>query len=508
MWPVALALGLFTWTGLARLVRAEFLALREREFVDAARVANASDRRIIFKHILPNTVGTIVVSVDAADGRRHPHRGGARLPRLRRPAAARSRSARSSATTRAPSRPDRGCSSGRACSSSPSCCACSSSATACATPSTRARSGSRSARTSSRRRRRDRRDIAGRAPRRHRDGRQRLSTRWRRRRAERRRTTRDQRACRRASVTGAPVALEPGVVEVTGGAQLAPTVGGSAAAAEPDGRVDAGRRAGRPAGRCAVRRRQVLAPGVAASERSAPRAPGAGALHAVNRPYAVTSVSAHFVSTSWIAGHGMSMVRVTLTSRTPASSTTDHRAPEHRPAGQGDAAPSTAPSARRRSSRADASRRSMHVAGADQRRSRSSARGRTRAGTPRCTPPSCQHQRRPRRTKGSSRDDSPSRRTATAPSRVVEVRDLDIDFWVDGTWYPAVDRGRRSTCTPARRWPSSASPGPASRRSRWRMMGLLPKNASVRGSIQLGGLEIVGLDERAPALDPRRGSCR
>ena len=62
IWSVALALGLFTWTGLARLVRAEFLALREREFVDAARVAGASNRRIIFKHILPNTVGTIVVS--------------------------------------------------------------------------------------------------------------------------------------------------------------------------------------------------------------------------------------------------------------------------------------------------------------------------------------------------------------------------------------------------------------------------------------------------------------
>jgi glutathione transport system permease protein len=63
VWVVALVLGLFTWTGLARLVRAEFLALREREFVDAARVAGASNRRIIFKHILPNTVGTIVVSV-------------------------------------------------------------------------------------------------------------------------------------------------------------------------------------------------------------------------------------------------------------------------------------------------------------------------------------------------------------------------------------------------------------------------------------------------------------
>ncbi|MGH9132842.1 MAG: ABC transporter permease [Ilumatobacteraceae bacterium] len=62
VWSVALVLGLFLWTSLARLVRAEFLALREREFVDAARVAGASSRRIIFKHILPNTVGTIVVS--------------------------------------------------------------------------------------------------------------------------------------------------------------------------------------------------------------------------------------------------------------------------------------------------------------------------------------------------------------------------------------------------------------------------------------------------------------
>lgn len=56
-------LGLFAWTGLSRLVRGEFLTLREREFVDAARVAGASNRRIIFKHILPNAVGVIVVSV-------------------------------------------------------------------------------------------------------------------------------------------------------------------------------------------------------------------------------------------------------------------------------------------------------------------------------------------------------------------------------------------------------------------------------------------------------------
>ena len=63
MWTLAVVMGLFFWPGLARLVRAEFLALREREFVDAARVAGASSRRIIFKHILPNSVGIIVVSI-------------------------------------------------------------------------------------------------------------------------------------------------------------------------------------------------------------------------------------------------------------------------------------------------------------------------------------------------------------------------------------------------------------------------------------------------------------
>jgi peptide/nickel transport system permease protein len=61
-WSLGLLLGLIAWTGLARLVRAEFLALREREFVDAARVAGASSFRIIFRHILPNSIGVIVVN--------------------------------------------------------------------------------------------------------------------------------------------------------------------------------------------------------------------------------------------------------------------------------------------------------------------------------------------------------------------------------------------------------------------------------------------------------------
>lgn len=56
-------IGLFAWTALARLVRAEILSLREREFVDAARLAGASDTRIIFKHILPNSVGVITVNL-------------------------------------------------------------------------------------------------------------------------------------------------------------------------------------------------------------------------------------------------------------------------------------------------------------------------------------------------------------------------------------------------------------------------------------------------------------
>jgi ABC-type dipeptide/oligopeptide/nickel transport system permease subunit len=55
-------LGVILWASLARLVRGEFLSLREREFVDAARVAGASSARIIFKHILPNAVGVIIVS--------------------------------------------------------------------------------------------------------------------------------------------------------------------------------------------------------------------------------------------------------------------------------------------------------------------------------------------------------------------------------------------------------------------------------------------------------------
>lgn len=60
---LGIALGLFGWTSLARLVRGEFLSLREREFVDAARVAGASNPHILFRHILPNAMGVVIVSI-------------------------------------------------------------------------------------------------------------------------------------------------------------------------------------------------------------------------------------------------------------------------------------------------------------------------------------------------------------------------------------------------------------------------------------------------------------
>lgn len=63
IWNIMIVIGLLSWEGLARLVRAEFLSLREREFVEAARALGASDRTIIFKHILPNAMSPVIVSI-------------------------------------------------------------------------------------------------------------------------------------------------------------------------------------------------------------------------------------------------------------------------------------------------------------------------------------------------------------------------------------------------------------------------------------------------------------
>ena len=61
-WRVSVILALFFWTGIARVVRGIFLSLREKEYVEAAKASGANDMRIMFRHILPNTLGPIIVN--------------------------------------------------------------------------------------------------------------------------------------------------------------------------------------------------------------------------------------------------------------------------------------------------------------------------------------------------------------------------------------------------------------------------------------------------------------
>lgn len=58
---IGVLFGLFGWMGLSRLVRAQFLSLKEREFVEAAHAMGASNFRIIFRHMIPNALSTILV---------------------------------------------------------------------------------------------------------------------------------------------------------------------------------------------------------------------------------------------------------------------------------------------------------------------------------------------------------------------------------------------------------------------------------------------------------------
>ncbi|MGE4491859.1 MAG: ABC transporter permease [Syntrophotalea sp.] len=62
IWNIMIVIGLTSWMGIARLVRAEFLSLRERDYVLAAKALGARDGRIIFRHILPNALSPILVS--------------------------------------------------------------------------------------------------------------------------------------------------------------------------------------------------------------------------------------------------------------------------------------------------------------------------------------------------------------------------------------------------------------------------------------------------------------
>ncbi len=58
---VILVIGTTAWASYARVVRAEVLSLREQEFVLAARATGATDRRIIWRHLVPNVVGPVIV---------------------------------------------------------------------------------------------------------------------------------------------------------------------------------------------------------------------------------------------------------------------------------------------------------------------------------------------------------------------------------------------------------------------------------------------------------------
>lgn len=61
-WNVIIVIGITGWTGTARFVRAEFLSLKERDFVQAAFAIGAPSRRIIFLHMLPNALAPVLVS--------------------------------------------------------------------------------------------------------------------------------------------------------------------------------------------------------------------------------------------------------------------------------------------------------------------------------------------------------------------------------------------------------------------------------------------------------------
>jgi oligopeptide transport system permease protein len=60
---IFVAIGLVSWVGLARLVRGQVLSIKEKEFVEAARAAGSSPFKIIAKHLLPNSLGPVIVTL-------------------------------------------------------------------------------------------------------------------------------------------------------------------------------------------------------------------------------------------------------------------------------------------------------------------------------------------------------------------------------------------------------------------------------------------------------------
>lgn len=68
IWIIMLVIGVTSWMGVARLVRAEVLSIKERDYIMAARSIGASDMRIIFRHILPNAAAPMLVAATLGVG--------------------------------------------------------------------------------------------------------------------------------------------------------------------------------------------------------------------------------------------------------------------------------------------------------------------------------------------------------------------------------------------------------------------------------------------------------
>jgi peptide/nickel transport system permease protein len=68
LWIIIVIIGLTSWPGLARLVRAEVLSLRERDFVEAAHALGASPGRLVLRHLIPNALAPVVVAAAFAIG--------------------------------------------------------------------------------------------------------------------------------------------------------------------------------------------------------------------------------------------------------------------------------------------------------------------------------------------------------------------------------------------------------------------------------------------------------
>ncbi len=62
VWSIILILSVFSWMGLARIVRGTILSIKQRDFVEAARMTGARNGRIVFRHILPSTLAPVIVN--------------------------------------------------------------------------------------------------------------------------------------------------------------------------------------------------------------------------------------------------------------------------------------------------------------------------------------------------------------------------------------------------------------------------------------------------------------